>query len=85
MSYVPRISDEVRELISLARNNKNLAKRVTEFLEDGLPFVRADVDGLSTSSTGDRVLTYHLPDELKVLVATAKAGKLDAIDIPAGG
>ncbi len=83
MNYIPRISNEFDELISLARDDIDLANAVRDLLESGLPIVRADVDNLTTSPTGDRVFTYHLPDELKVLVAAARARKFDPVDIPA--
>ena len=85
MNYIPQISSEFDELISLARHDVDLANAVRDFLEGGLPFVCADVDNLSTSSTGDRVLTYHLPEQLKVLVAAARAKKIEAENVPAGG
>ena len=84
MNYIPQISSEFDELISLARHDVDLANAVRDFLEGGLPFVCADVDNLSTSPTGDRVLTYHLPEQLKVLVAAARAKKIQAKDTPVG-
>ena len=84
MNYIPQISSEFDELISLARHDVDLANAVRDFLEGGLPFVAADVDNLTTSPTGDRVLTYHLPEQLKVLVAAARARKVEAVNVPAG-
>ncbi len=78
MNYIPQLSSEFDELMSLARHDVKLAHAVTDLFERGLPIVRADVDNLSTSPAGDRVLTYHLPDELKVLVAAARARQLNA-------
>lgn len=85
MNFKPKISSEFDELILLARNDVDLANAVRDLLESGLPFVRADVNNLFTSSTGDRVLTYHLPEQLKVLVAAARAKKVEAENVPAGG
>ena len=82
MNYVPQISSEFDELMSLARQDVDLANAVRDFLEGGLPFVVADVDNFSTGPTGDRVLTYHLPEQLKVLVAAAGAKKIEAEDAP---
>ena len=84
MNLKPKLSSEIDELFSLARNDVDLAHAVRDFLERGLPFVCADVDNLSTSPTGNRVFTYHLPDELKVLIAAARARKFDAADAPIG-
>lgn len=84
MNYEPRVSEEFDEMISLVRNDVDLAHAIKDLLEGGLPIVRADVDNLSTSPTGDRILTYHLPDELKVLVATARAKKLEAKEARVG-
>ncbi len=84
MNYIPQISSEFDELISLARHDVDLANAVRDFLEDGLPLVSADVDNISTSPTGDRVLTYHLPEQLKVLVVAARAKKIEAEDAPVG-
>ena len=83
MNYIPRISNEFDELISLARDDIDLANAVRDFLESGLPIVRADIDNCSASPTGDRVFTYHLPDHLQVLVAAARARKFDPVDVPA--
>ena len=83
MNLVPQISNEFDELMSLARHDVELANAVTDLLEGGLPFVVADVDNLSTSPTGDRVFTYHLPEQLKVLVAAARARKVEAVNVPA--
>ena len=83
-NYIWQISSEFDELMSLARHDVELANAVTDLLENGLPLVTADVDNLSTSPTGDRVFTYHLPDELKILVATARARKLDTEGVPIG-
>ncbi len=82
MNYIPQISSEFDELMSLARQDVDLANAVRDFLEGGLPFVVADVDNLSTSPTGDRVFTYHLPKQLKVLVATARTKKIEAEETP---
>ena len=82
MNYIPQISSEFDELMSLARHDVDLANAVRDFLEGGLPFVGADVDYLTTSPTGDRVLTYHLPEQLKILVAAARAKKIEAKDTP---
>ena len=82
MNYIPQISSEFDELMSLARQDVDLANAVRDFLEGGLPFVCADVDNLFTSPTGDRVLTYHLPEQLTVLVAAARARKIKAEDTP---
>ncbi len=84
MNYIPQISSEFDELISLARHDVDLANAVRDFLEGGLPFVCADVENLSTSPTGDRVITYHLPEQLKILVAAARARKVEAVNVPAG-
>ncbi len=84
MNYIPRVSSEFDELISLAREDAKLANAVTDLLEAGLPIVRADVDNLRTSPTGNRIFTYHLPDELKVLVAAARARKLNTEITPVG-
>ena len=84
MNYIPNISSEFDELMSLARNDVKLAHAVTDLLERGLPIVRADVDNCATSPTGDRVFTYHLPNELKVLVLAARARKLNTEEMPTG-
>jgi len=82
VSDIPNMSTEVDELVSLARNNVDLAKGICEILDQGTPFVCTDIDVLPAVSTGDRVFTYHLSDPLKVLLAAAKAGKIDAINVP---
>ena len=38
MNYVPQISSEFDELMSLARQDVDLANAVRDFLEGGLPF-----------------------------------------------
>ena len=83
LNYIPRISSEFDELISLARDEIDLANAVRDFLEAGLPIVRADIDNCSTSPTGNRVFTYQLPEHLKVLAAAARARKFDPVDVPA--
>ena len=82
MNYIWQISREFDELMSLVRHDVELANAVTDLLENGLPLVTADVDNISTSPTGDRVLTYHLPEQLKVLVATARAKKIETENTP---
>ena len=84
MNYNPRISDEVDELLSLVRNDEDFAKRVRVLLDSGTPLTCADIDGLATDSAGNRVLTYHLSDPLKVLLATFRAKNVNAIDMPVG-
>ncbi len=81
-NYSWQISGEFDELMSLARHDVELANAVTDLLKNGLPFVTADVDNLSTSPTGDRVLTYHLPEQLKILVVAARAKKIEAENTP---
>ncbi len=81
-NYIWQISSEFDELMSLARHDVELANAVTDLLENGLPLVTADVDNLSTSPTGDRVLTYHLPEQLKVLVVAARTKKIEAEETP---
>ena len=79
-----KVSPEFDELMALAREDCKLAHAVTDLLDGGLPIVRAYVDNLTTSPTGDRVFTSHLPDELKILVAAARARKLDTVEMPTG-
>ena len=83
MSYVPQISSELDEFMSLAREDIDFAYAVRDFLERDLPVLRADIDSFSASPTGDRVVTYHLPEHLKILVAAARARKFDTVDVPA--
>lgn len=68
--------------MSFVRLDVDFANAVRDHLEAGLPLVVADVDNLMTSPTGDRVLTYHIPEQLKVLVATARAKKVEAVNAP---
>ncbi len=81
MNYQPKISAEVDELFS-ACDDVDFAKSVRVLLDSGLPLTTADVDGLTTDSAGNRILTYHLSDPLKVLLTTFKAMNVDAIDMP---
>ena len=85
MHYIPRLSGEFDELLSLARNDVQLANAVTEILENGLPIVTADVGNVSTNPAGDRVLIYHIPEQLIVLLAAARAKKIKAVDTPVRG
>ena len=85
MKLLPNISPEFDELMAFARESRELANAVRDFLEHGLPILVADIDNLATNTAGDRVFTYQLPDRLKVLLATARAGKFDSIDVPSHG
>ncbi len=84
MKLSPVISKEVDELVSLARNDVNLAKSLCDILESGTPFVCTDVDRFPADPTGDRIFTYQLSDPLKILLATVRARNLDAVNVPVG-
>ena len=84
MDYIPKVSRDLDELMSLVRVDKNFAKCVRVLLDSGTPLTCADVDGLATNPAGDRVLTYHLSDPLKVLLATVRTENIDTINVPVG-
>ena len=84
MALVPEMSPEVTELLSAAAEDVNLAESVCDFLDSGLPFVVADVDGFPADATGNGVFTYQLSEPLKVLLAAARAGNLDSVGVPVG-
>jgi hypothetical protein len=83
-NYIPQVSSEIDELISLVRTERDFAVSVRMLLDSGTPLTCADVDGFFAKLTGDRVLTYHLSDPVKALLATFKAKNVNAIDIPVG-
>ena len=82
MKIIPVVSREVEEIAALANSDSDLAKRITMLLDSGTPLTTADVDGIITDSTGNRILTYHLSDPLKVLLATARAENINSVDMP---
>ena len=84
MIYVPRVSGELDKLMSLVRVDKNFAKRVRMLLDGGTPLTCADVDVLTTDTAGNRVITYHLSDPLRVLLATFRAEDVNSIHVPMG-
>ena len=84
MEIIPVVSSEVEEIASLADSDRDLAKRITVLLDSGTPLTCADVDGITTDSAGNRILTYHLSDPLKVLLATARAENINSVDVPMG-
>jgi len=82
MKIIPIVSSEVGEIASLANSNSDLAKRITVLLDSGTPLTCADVDGSITDSAGNRILTYHLSDPLKVLLVAARAENINTVDVP---
>ena len=84
MTYKPEVSNEIDELLSLARKERDFAIRVRMLLDSGTPLTCADIDGLTTESAGDRVLTYHLSDPMRACFETFKAKNVDVIDMPVG-
>ena len=78
-----RIPPEFGELVSLARDDVNFAKAVCDLLEGGLPIL--EIDTLTANPAVDGFVTYHLPDRLKVLLATVRAEKVNAVTVPVRG
>lgn len=60
--------------------HKELPEALDVFSQTGLPLLVCEIDDAATVATGDLVFSYKVADQLKVLLAAVRAGKLDTED-----
>jgi hypothetical protein len=82
--FVPQGDEALRDLEDLwlpCAGEPELIVTLACMMDEGTPFLRANVDWNASVAAGNAVVRYQLADELKVYLAAATARKIVSLGV----